>query len=170
MPKCPVSSGPLRKEFCNFGFIVALRRARAPPPHPRLACCEFQQTWMPGTSPGMTTLNALAPSSIPRNDNSGVLLGHSRRANEGADHLGILDAGCALHARGNIDAAGAGDANRLRDIAGMQAPRDHEREPEVEIRQHMPVEYRAKTAGTGGVLRRMGIEQDRIRNGAVAGQ
>ena len=123
MPKCPRSSGPLRKE---------LGRLR-----------------------------------IHRTINSSL---DARGADEGADHLGILDAGRALHAGGNIDAAGAGDANGLRDIAGMKPARDHERQFEIEIFQHMPVEHRAEPAGTGGILRRAGIEQDAIGNRGIAGQ
>src|SRR5882724_13174123 len=144
MPKCPRSSGPLRKELGNAELIVAFRHGRARPGHPRLACFEFQQTWMPGTSPGMTTLNGLPRSSTARAGRNRILLSHARGANKGADQLGILDAGRPLHAGVNINAAGARDANGLRDIRRIEAARNHERQLEVELLKHMPVEHRAK--------------------------
>src|SRR3954471_6190875 len=103
MPKCPVSSGPERKELGRFGFIRS------------------------------------------------STLGGARGANKGADQVGILDAGSAFHARGYIDAAGVGDTHGLRDIAGIEAPRNHEGNFEVEIFQHMPVEGGTEAAGAGGM-------------------
>ena len=44
-----------------------------------------------------------------------------RRADEGADLVGILLARRALDAGGDIDAGRAGDAQRLADIAGIEA-------------------------------------------------
>src|SRR6266478_4994782 len=117
----------------------------------------------------MTTLNGLPLSSAARNRESCVLLSQPRSANKGANHLGILDARGALHARGNIDAAGAGDANRLRDIFSREPPRDHERQLEIELLQHMPVEHRTKTAGTGGSLGGAGVKQNAVGHGGVAG-
>ena len=78
--------------------------------------------------------------------------------------------GRTLDAGGHVDAAGARDANGLRDIVGMKPARDHERQLEIEVFQHVPVEHRAKPPGTGGVLWRAGIEQDAIGNRGKAGQ
>jgi len=61
-------TGRVRRDRCGreFGLarlIVAFRHGRLVPAIPRLTCSEFQQTWMPGTSPGMTLLSRLAQSS-----------------------------------------------------------------------------------------------------------
>src|ERR1700676_2070933 len=108
----------------------------------------------------MTTLNGLPRSSAARKRESLVLLGDPRRANKGANHLGILDARGALYARGHIDAAGAGDTNGLRYIFSCEATRDHERQLKIEIFEHMPVEHRTKAAGTGGSLGGSGVKQN----------
>src|SRR5712671_8191104 len=113
---------------------------------------------MPGTSPGMTLLSRLAQSSSTCNSECNISFGHTRGANKGADHLGILDARRAFDARGNIDTAGACHANGFRDITGIEATRDHERQFEIEIFQHMPVEYGAETAGSRRFLRGLCIE------------
>src|SRR6266576_7334361 len=39
-------------------FDPNLRHGRACPGHPRLYCISTLKTWMPGTSPGMTVLEA----------------------------------------------------------------------------------------------------------------
>src|SRR5229473_3379845 len=118
----------------------------------------------------MTTLNGLPRSSTARDRESCVLLSDPRRANKGAYHLGILDARGALHTRGNIDAAGARDTGGLRDIFSREAARNHERQLEIELLEHMPVEHRTKAAGTGSALGRAGVEQNAIGHGGVAGQ
>src|SRR5258706_6818602 len=84
-------------------------------------CCEFQQTWMPGTSPGMTLLSRLAQSSSTCDSACNISFGRTHGANKAADHLRILDAGRAFDARGNIDAAGSRNANGFSGIAGIQA-------------------------------------------------
>src|SRR2546423_13264847 len=117
---------------------------------------------MSGTSPGMTLENEPSLSSETCASESRILFGGARGADKFADHLGILDAGRPLDARGDIDAAGAGDANCLRDISGIEPARDHEGQLEIEIFQHMPVERGAQSAGAGGALRRPGIEQDAV--------
>jgi hypothetical protein len=83
------------------------------------------------------------------------------------DHLDILDAGRALDARGNIDSVSAGDADGLRDIAGMKAAGNHERQLEDKVFQQMPIEHGAKPARTRGSLGRAGIEQDAISNSGI---
>src|SRR6266576_3338619 len=47
------------REVIDFGICAERRRVRhgrARPGHPRLSCCRFLKTWMPGTRPGMTTV------------------------------------------------------------------------------------------------------------------
>ena len=58
----------------------------------------------------------------------------------------------------------------MRDIAGIEATRDHERQFEIEILQQMPVEYRAEAAGSRRFLWGNGIEQIAIDDGGIAGQ
>jgi hypothetical protein len=118
----------------------------------------------------MTLLSRLTLSSSTCCRECPISFDRARRADEGADHLGILDARCALYARGNIDAAGARDADGLRNIFGIKATRYHERQLEIEILKYMPVEHRAKTAGTRCAPGCAGIEQNAIGNGGVAGQ
>src|SRR6266849_5801316 len=38
------------------GMTQKKRHGRACPGHPHLPCCDAVKTWMPGTSPGITTL------------------------------------------------------------------------------------------------------------------
>src|SRR5258707_15847674 len=99
MPKWPRSSGPLRKELGRAVFIVAFRHGRAKARSASSRRC-----------PGMTLLSLLAISSSTCGCECHITFDRARRADEGADHLGILDAWRALHTGRNIDAAGAGDA------------------------------------------------------------
>ena len=62
---------------------------------------------MPGTSPGMTLLSRLTRSSTTCNGEGRIMIDRARGANKSTDQLGILDTRRALHARGNIGAAGA---------------------------------------------------------------
>src|ERR1700726_470088 len=145
--------------------------------------CKFQQTWMPGSAdkytwsaqgrppcPGMTLLARPKQSSSTRCCKCSIIFASACRANEGADHLGVLDAWRAFHARRNIHATGPRHANGFRDIVGVQASRDHERHLEIEIFEDVPVEYRAETAGAGSLRGRAGIEQDAVGNPCVSGQ
>ena len=93
------------------------------------------------------------------------LFGCARGANKRADHFGVLDARRALHPGRNIDATGAGDPHGFRDIAGMKAAGDHERQLEIELFKHMPVEHRAETARPSGLAGRAGVEQDPVGDG-----
>src|SRR5258708_32670517 len=90
-------------------------------------------------------------------------------ATKGTEPLGTLEARGAPPAGGTIDATRAREANAFRNVAGIEAPRDHERQFEIEIFQHMPVEYRAEAAGTCGFPGGTGIEQNTIGNGSIAG-
>src|SRR5260370_25326438 len=125
---------------------------------------------MAGLVPAMTLLSRLAQSSSTCDSECNISFGRTRGANKGADHLGILEAGRACDARGNIDTAGARHANGFRDITGIEATRDHERQFEIEIFQHVPLEYRAETAGSRGLLRGPRIEQNTIGDGSIEGQ
>src|SRR5260370_2710135 len=125
---------------------------------------------MAGLVPAMTLLSRLAQSSSTCDSECNISFGRTRGANKGADHLGILDARRAFDARGNIDTAGARHANGFRDITGIEATRDHERQFEIEIFQHMPVEYPAETAGPPGLIRAPRIEQNTTGDGSIEGQ
>src|SRR5437773_331187 len=117
---------------------------------------------MPGTSPGMTLLIQPLQSLATCTREDSAAFDGACGADEGADHLDVLDAGRALDARGDIDAAGLRDANSLRDVIRGQAARDHERQFEREVFQHMPVEHRAQAAWPRRALGRTRIEQDAI--------
>ena len=86
----------------------------------------------------------------------------ARRADEGADLVGILLAGRALDAGRDIDAGRARDAQRLGDIAGIEPARQHERNTGIEILAAGPVERLAEAAGPRRLARRAGVEQQPV--------
>ena len=91
----------------------------------------------------------------------------ARRADEGADLVGILLARRALDPGGHIDAAARGDAQGLGDIAGIETAREHERHAGIEILQQLPVERLAEAAGPRRLARCAGIEQQTIGDGGI---
>src|SRR4029077_5173363 len=103
---------------------TASLRSPMPAIHALLTYFEFQQTWMPGTSPGMTVLSEL-PSSTTLSGHRSLVRDPARRLDKGADHRGVLVTRRTLHTGGNIDATGTRHANRFSDIAGVQPTRDH---------------------------------------------
>ena len=88
--------------------------------------------------------------------------GDARRAHEGADLIRILFARRALDAGGDVDAGRARDAQRLADIAGVEAARQHERHAGIEIFQKMPVERPAEAARPRRLARRARVEQQAV--------
>ncbi len=97
----------------------------------------------------------------------------ARGADEGADPAGILLARRALDAGGDIDAGRAGDGDRLDDIARIEAAGQHPGHARVDALEQGPVEGVAEAAGTRGVGRRAGVEQQPVGDlgiGADRGQ
>src|ERR1700730_1821077 len=129
MPKCPPSSGPVRKElgcWTDIDFLSAIRSlARA------ARGCPLR----------------IEARRHPR-------IGLARGPDEGADLVGILLAGGMLDPRGDVEAVRPCDAQRLGDIAGVEAARQHERYGEIEILEQVPIEGLAVTARTAALTRR----------------
>ena len=86
----------------------------------------------------------------------------ARGADEGANLLDILLARRALDAGGYIDARRAGHGQRLRDVAGIEAARQHERDAHVEALEQRPVERLAQPAGPGRLLWRARVENQAV--------
>src|ERR1700722_6416232 len=140
MPKCPRSSGPVRKELGCWTDIAALRsRTCAVRGRARRIAARRQ-----------------------------LRIGRAGGTDEGANHVGILLAGGALDARGYIEAVRPGDAERLADIAGIETARKYERNAQREILQEAPIESLAETARTAGLARRPRIEHDEIGHLLIA--
>src|SRR5882724_5952171 len=91
----------------------------------------------------------------------------ARRANEGADLLGVLHAGRAFDAGGDIDARSARDAQRLGDIDRIEAAREQVGKRQLEAFEQMPVERLAETARACGITRRARVEQQAIGDAGV---
>src|SRR5215831_3235328 len=81
-------------------------------------------------------------------------LRHARCADESADPVRILHARCTLYAGGYIDAGGAGDAQSLADIVGIEAAGKHERHARIDILQKPPIESVTESARAGRFARR----------------
>src|SRR3979409_355055 len=84
------------------------------------------------------------------------------RSDERPDLVGILLAGGALDAGGDVNAARAGDAQRLGDIVGIEPAREHEWYADLEVLEQPPVEALAEPARPCRIARRAGIEDQAV--------
>src|SRR5262249_56643898 len=96
-------------------------------------------------------------------------LRHARCADESADLVRILHARCTLYAGGYIDARGAGDAESIADIVGIEAARQHEGHARIDILQKTPIESVTEPTRAGGVAWRVRIEQQTVGHRRVGG-
>ena len=95
--------------------------------------------------------------------------GLARRGDEGRDLRFILDSRRALDARGDIDAARAGQLDRFCDIARIEAARQQPRRPRRKVAwRARQSKGRPLPPGKVGVLRRLGVDQQKVRDAVVA--
>ena len=72
-----------------------------------------------------------------------------------------------LDARGHVDAGRARDTQCLGDVIGIEAAREHERHPGIDVFQEMPIEGFAQPARPRRLARRARIEQQAIGDAGV---
>src|SRR5262249_1519643 len=96
-------------------------------------------------------------------------LGHARCADESENLVRILHARSTLYAGGYIDAGGAGDAQSLADIVGIEAAGQHEGHARIDILQQTPIDSVTEPTWAGGVARRARIKQQPIGHRGVSG-
>ena len=88
--------------------------------------------------------------------------GLPRRADEGADLVGILLARRALNSGGHIDAGRFGNPQSFADIAGVEPPDSMKGTPSARFSEKPPIESLTETARPGGIFRRARIEQNAV--------
>src|SRR6516165_4345409 len=125
MPKCPRSSGPVRKELGCWTDIAALSLTLRGRIFSRKTGvhfsgkCSIYPACSSARHDGAQCVRARRPCELR--------IGRARGAHEGANLAGILLPRRALDARGHIDTVRPRDAQRLLEIAGIKPAREHER-------------------------------------------
>src|SRR2546422_7526486 len=112
------ANGEVGENVSFIGYSFKERKAsnfrlgRACPGHPRLSCCDVVKTWMPGTSPGMTSFCKCSRANS-RRDNFLPLFAEPLDAER--DHVADIEEFRRLHAGADTGRRARGD-----DVAGQQ--------------------------------------------------